>query len=40
MFKLGVCDIVLVVGVEKMNVVDKVKMFFVFDGVWDVSNLE
>ena len=30
-------DVVLVAGVEKMNVQDKSKMFSVFDGAWDVQ---
>lgn len=28
------------VGVEKMNVFDKVRMFVVFDGGWDVEIFE
>src|SRR2546422_6553043 len=31
------CDIALAVGVEKMNIPDKAKMFSAFDGGWDVS---
>ena len=38
--RAGVCDIVLAVGVEKMNVPDKSRMFAVFDGGWDVSTVE
>jgi acetyl-CoA acetyltransferase len=36
----GVCDIALAVGVEKMNVPDKARMFAVFDGGWDVSAVD
>ena len=38
MLKAGTCDIALAIGAEKMNVVDKQKMFAVFDGAWDVSD--
>lgn len=38
--RAGQCDIALAVGVEKMNVADKAKMFAVFDGGWDVSTVE
>jgi len=38
--RAGSCDIALAVGVEKMNVPDKAKMFAVFDGGWDVSTVE
>lgn len=33
---VGSCDVVIVVGMEKMFIYDKVKMFVVFDFVWDV----
>lgn len=36
----GSCDIALAVGVEKMNIPDKAKMFAAFDGGWDVSTVE
>lgn len=36
----GSCDIALAVGVEKMNIADKAKMFTAFDGGWDVSTVE
>lgn len=36
----GACDVALAVGVEKMVVDDKAKMFGVFDGAWDVSTVE
>lgn len=36
----GMCDVALAVGVEKMNVEDKAKMFSVFDAAWDVSTAE
>lgn len=38
--QLGGCDIALAVGVEKMVVPDKAKMFSVFDGGWDVLTAE
>lgn len=36
----GMYDVALVVGVEKMNVADKAKMFAVFDTAWDVATPE
>ena len=36
----GVCDVALAVGVEKMVVEDRKKMFGVFDGAWDVSTVD
>ncbi len=38
--RAGSCDIALAVGAEKMNILDKAKMFAVFDGGWDVSTVE
>jgi acetyl-CoA acetyltransferase len=38
--RAGSCDIALAVGVEKMNIPDKAKMFSAFDGGWDVSTVE
>jgi acetyl-CoA acetyltransferase len=38
--RAGSCDIALAVGVEKMNIPDKAKMFTAFDGGWDVSTVE
>jgi len=38
--RAGSCDIALAVGVEKMNIPDKAKMFAAFDGGWDVSTVE
>jgi acetyl-CoA acetyltransferase len=38
--KAGSCDIALAVGVEKMNIPDKAKMFAAFDGGWDVATVE
>ncbi len=38
--RAGSCDIALAVGVEKMNIPDKSKMFAAFDGGWDVSTVE
>jgi len=38
--RAGACDIALAVGVEKMNIPDKAKMFSAFDGGWDVSTVE
>lgn len=38
--RAGACDIALAVGVEKMHVADKSKVFAVFDGAWDVSTIE
>lgn len=40
MIKAGACDIALAVGFEKMIVEDKTKMFGVFDGGWDVENVD
>ena len=37
--RAGSCDIALAVGVEKMNIPDKAKMFSAFDGGWDVSTV-
>jgi acetyl-CoA acetyltransferase len=37
--RAGSCDIALAVGVEKMNIADKAKMFSAFDGGWDVSTV-
>jgi acetyl-CoA acetyltransferase len=36
----GSCDIALAVGVEKMNIPDKARMFKVFEGGWDISTVE
>lgn len=38
--KAGLADIVLAVGVDKMVVPDKKKMFGIFDGAWDVHDIE
>ncbi len=38
--RAGSCHIALAVGVEKMNIPDKAKMFSAFDGGWDVSTAE
>jgi acetyl-CoA acetyltransferase len=38
--RAGSCDIALAVGVEKMNIPDKAKMFSAFDGGWDVATVE
>jgi len=38
--RAGSCDVALAVGVEKMNIPDKAKMFSAFDGGWDVSTVE
>jgi acetyl-CoA acetyltransferase len=38
--RAGSCDIALAVGVEKMNIPDKAKMFSAFDGGWDVTTVE
>lgn len=38
--RAGSCDIALAIGVEKMNIADKTKMFSAFDGGWDVSTVE
>ena len=36
----GAADIVLAIGVEKMNSEDKDLMFSAFDGAWDVHNID
>lgn len=36
----GATDVVLALGVEKMNVPDKARAFALFDGGWDVSRAE
>lgn len=36
----GSCDFALAIGAEKMNIPDKKAMFAVFDGAWDVSEVE
>lgn len=38
--KAGTADIALAVGVDKMNVADKAKMFGIFNSGWDVSTVE
>src|SRR5450432_4155924 len=38
--RAGSWDVALAVGVEKMNIPDKAKMFSAFDGGWDVSTVE
>ena len=38
--RAGTCDVALAVGVEKMNIPDKAKMFSAFDGGWDVSTVD
>jgi len=38
--KAGSSDIALAVGVEKMNIADKAKMFSVFDSGWDITDPE
>ena len=38
--RAGICDIALAVGVEKMNIPDKARMFSAFDGGWDVSTVD
>lgn len=38
--KAGECDIALALAAEKMNIADKARMFSVFDGAWDVANVE
>lgn len=37
MLKTGTCDVALAIGAEKMNIADKMKMFSIFDGAWDVT---
>lgn len=38
--RAGSCEIAIAVGCEKMNVPDRVKMFSVFDGAWDVGTVD
>lgn len=38
--RAGSCDIALAVGVEKMNIADRKRMFSAFDGGWDVSTVD
>lgn len=38
--KAGLADVALAVGAEKMYGPDRAKMFSVFNGAWDVSNVE
>jgi acetyl-CoA acetyltransferase len=38
--RAGECDIAIAVGTEKMNSLDKAKMFAAFDSAWDVSTVE
>lgn len=38
--KAGEADIVLAVGAEKMHIDDRARMFGVFDGAWDVSDVD
>ena len=40
MLRGGSCDVALAVGVEKMNIADKKRMFSVFDGGWDIADPE
>lgn len=34
----GSCDVALAIGVEKMNIADKKRMFSVFDSGWDITD--
>ncbi len=38
--RAGTTDVALALGAEKMNILDKVKAFAVFEGGWDVSRVQ